>query len=309
MSTSSILCISALVGASTLNAPAAAQTILDQQPSQLDSLVTHSAFRSHADNFTLSSQTELSTITWWGNWEANLTTADTFNIYVHTNDPGGLFGVVPGSVIASYLGMSPSLSPTGNSFPAAAGTLDEVRLQVTLPTPLTLNAGTYWIELYCTGSAGSGDFFVWEMAPEDPVGGAPCMAWSIDTPGVTWFPCTPFNETDMALRLESPPIAPLLSVNNLTAGGLATIQVDSASPNSVVPHALSINGGGPTVTPFGTLLLSAPYIVLPSMATDAAGSGSLSLNVPAGTSGVTVWFHAYDPGSGLFSNGVMKTVL
>lgn len=288
---------------------AAAQAILDQQPTQLDSLVTHDAFRSHADNFVLGSQTDLSTITWWGNWETNITNADTFNVYIHINDPGGLFGVVPGAVIATYLGVRPTLTATGNTFPAAAGTLNEIRLEVTLPTPLTLNAGTYWIEMYCTGSAGSGDFFVWEMAPEDPIGGAPCMAWSIDTPGVTWFPCTPFNETDMALRLESLAVAPLLSVSNLTAGSLATIQVDSATPNAAVPHALSTNGGGPTVTPFGTLLLTSPYNVLPSMATDAAGSGSLSINVPAGTSGLSVWFHAYDPGSALFSNGVMKTVL
>ncbi|MHC4822802.1 MAG: DUF7901 domain-containing protein [Planctomycetota bacterium] len=309
MSMFRILCICTLAGTAVLSTPAAAQAFLDQQPTQLDSLVTHDAFRSHADNFTLSSQTDLSTITWWGNWEANLTTADTFNIYVHIDDPFGLFGVAPGAVIASYLGVAPTLTPTGNSFPAAAGTLDEFQLQVTLPTPLTLNAGTYWIELYCTGSAGSGDFFVWEMAPEDPVGGSPCMAWSIDTPGVTWFPCTPFNETDMALRLESPAFGPQLSVSNLNAGGLATIQVDSATPNSGVPHALSLNGGGPTVTPFGTLLLTAPYIVLPSLVTDAVGTGALSLNVPAGTSGTTVWFHAYDQVSGLFTNGVMQTVL
>jgi len=258
----------------------------------------------------VSSATQLGKITWWGGWDNDLPGTDTFDIYVHLDNPAGLFGMEPGAVIASYLGVSPTMTATGASFPAGASVwLDEYRFEYTLPSSQPLAVGDYWVEILCTGSSGSGSSFNWEMAPQDTNLGLSCMAWSLDTPGVTWWVCTPLPETDMALKLEEPGAAgPVLSVSNLVAGSVCTIQVDNATPGGTVRHGYSLYGGGPTTTPYGDLLLTAPYVELPAMTAGATGTASLSLPVPAGTAGVPVWMHAMDLGSLSFTNGVALSI-
>lgn len=140
-------------------------------------------------------------MTWWGSWAfAGAVVPDSFDIYFH-QDTAGPFGQQPGTVLASFLGVTPSIAPTGLTFPSFAGPLPEFKLDLPLPTTVSLTPGVYWVQIVCTGSSGSGEEFVWEMAPEDPINGASCMAWSLDTPGLTWFSCTPFGETDMSLQL------------------------------------------------------------------------------------------------------------
>ncbi len=290
---------------------ASAQTVLlDQQPSQLFSLWGQAGTEALADQVVIGSAgASLGKITWWGGWDNDLVGTDTFDIYVHLDNPGGLFGTEPGAVVASYLGVSPTISSTGMTFPTGVGWIDELMFEYSLPGPLSLAAGTYWIEIYCTGSSGSGSNFNWEMAPEDLVNGDACMAWSLDTPGVTWWVCTPLLETDLALKLEegSAP-GPLLSVSNLVAGGVALLSVDNATPNGPVRHGYSLNGGGPVSTAYGDLLLSPPYTELPTLTADAAGHAALSVPVPVGATGVPVWFHAMDLLSQTFTNGVAEVV-
>ncbi len=249
----------------------------------------------------------MSKITWWGAWENNAANADSFTINVYTDNPGGPFGAVPGTLVATYPAETPSVTATGFQFPTALGMMDEQMLEVTLPATLSLAPGNYWIEIYSNGSSGSGYYFIWEMAPQDFINGSQCMAWSLDTPGITWWPCTPFPETDMALLLEGQD-APALNVTNLVAGGSATVTVDFATPNGNVRHGLSLHGAGPISTPFGDLLLSAPYIELPIMAADAAGQASMSSSVPPTVAGMTIWFHALDLSSQTFSNGFSAVV-
>ncbi|MBC8327224.1 MAG: hypothetical protein H8E31_00585 [Planctomycetes bacterium] len=101
---------------------------------------------------------------------------------------------------------------------------------------------------------------------------------------------------------------PTLAVANLIAGGVATVSVSGATPGGLVRHGYSLNGGGPTGTPFGNLLLSPPYKELPAMTADGAGNASVSAPVPAGTTGVSVWQHALDLGSLTFTNGLMTVI-
>ncbi|MBC8328569.1 MAG: hypothetical protein ISR76_05960 [Planctomycetes bacterium] len=304
-----IFCL--LAAAALLPGTAAGQQVpLDQPPSQVFSLWSHSGVQANADNFVLPSTTGaiLDQVTWWGGWDDDQLHGDTFDISVHLDAPGPL-GSVPGAAIASYLGVSPAITATGVSFPAGPVSLDEYRFQYRLPVSLPLAGGTYWVQIICTGSSGAGTSFNWEMAPQDFAGGLSCMAWSLDTPGVTWWPCTPLPETDLALRLEELGASgPALSVNNLAAGAVAVISVDNATPNGVVRHGYSLAGGGPKSTPFGDLLLTPPYTELPQMTADGVGHASIRVPVPAGASGVAVWLHAFDLGSVTFTNGLAEVV-
>ncbi|RMH01832.1 MAG: hypothetical protein D6702_10315 [Planctomycetota bacterium] len=106
----------------------------------------------------------------------------------------------------------------------------------------------------------------------------------------------------------SGPPTPTLSVAGLVAGGTATISVSNCTPMGLVRHGYSVFGGGPVSTPYGDLLLSPPYHELPAIVCDGAGAGSLSAAVPAGTTGIMVWFHAFDLGSLTFTNGVNQTI-
>lgn len=102
---------------------------------------------------------------------------------------------------------------------------------------------------------------------------------------------------------------PNLSSSPLIAGASATMAVTGATPFGAVLLAYSLAGGGPTVTPFGVADLSAPIHILTSSAADVGGDAAFVLPVPGGASGVTVWFQALDDASGVFTNGLMETVL
>ena len=103
-------------------------------------------------------------------------------------------------------------------------------------------------------------------------------------------------------------VDPLLTVGTLTSGmsTFATI-VDCTSQGSVV-LAYSTSGNGPTNTVYGPADLSSPIKQLPSTNADNNGSASVSLNIPAGATGVTVWFQALDVAAGLLSNGDQATI-
>ncbi|RMH02563.1 MAG: hypothetical protein D6702_08370 [Planctomycetota bacterium] len=104
------------------------------------------------------------------------------------------------------------------------------------------------------------------------------------------------------------PTGPFLSVSNLVAGGVATIQVVNATPGGVVRHGYSLTGGGPVSTPYGDLLLSPPFTELPPMTANASGVASMSAPVPPQASGVAVWLHAFDLGSLTFTNGLAEVI-
>jgi len=101
---------------------------------------------------------------------------------------------------------------------------------------------------------------------------------------------------------------PSYSVSNLVAGQVATFDVSNATPMGLVRHGYSVVGGGPTSTPFGDLLLTPPYTEMPALTADASGNASLSVPVPAGTTGVQVWFHGLDMGSATFLNSIVAVI-
>ncbi len=101
---------------------------------------------------------------------------------------------------------------------------------------------------------------------------------------------------------------PSYAVSNLVAGSVAVLEASNATPFGLIRHGYSLNGGGPTSTAYGDLLLSTPYTELPTMTADANGDATLAVPVPPGTTGTPVWFHGMDMGSLTFFNGVATVI-
>jgi predicted outer membrane repeat protein len=100
---------------------------------------------------------------------------------------------------------------------------------------------------------------------------------------------------------------PILSVTNLVAGQTALVEVTNATPNNYSHFAWSIRGGGPTSTPWGDAMVTAPYD-LSLLPTDANGYASHTANIPARAVGITVWFHGTDVGTQSMLNALMMVI-
>jgi len=185
----------------------AGQVMLSQPPSQTFSLWAHASVEAVADNFVVPAGggMALEELTFWGTWVGDGTLqADTFDVIVHQSVAGGapFFDEEPGPVVASFISLGAVATSTGATMPTSSGPWPEYKLDIVLPFAVNLAPGEYWVELYSTGSSGSGQTFAWENAPQDAVNGAACVSWDSATPGANWSSCTPFPETDMALELR-----------------------------------------------------------------------------------------------------------
>ena len=109
------------------------------------------------------------------------------------------------------------------------------------------------------------------------------------------------------------PGVPTLSVTNLVAGMTATASVTNATPGGLVYVGYSLAGPGPTMVPAGpcgsvTVDLSAPFVLLPPATADPGGAITISAPVPPGTTGVSVWAHAFDFASCTLTNSLALTI-
>ncbi len=274
-----------------LPAVASAQqvTLLNQPPTQTFSLLDTLGVESNADQFVLGGldSYDLEEVKWWGTWTASgILVPDTFDLLVHTNDSSGPFGDVPGTMIASFSGLVPTVVPTGVTMPTLSGLLPEFELSVVLPTPVTVTPGTYWVEIYSTASSGSGEQFAWENAAQDLVLGGPCLSWSSTTPGTNWNACTPFPETDMAIELTGS-----LTIINQGAGYCYGDGSGGVCPCAAFGGAgegcLNTTGSGATLVGTGNAILASDGFVLDVMGAPANKPGLFfqgvnQLAVPAG---------------------------
>ncbi len=103
------------------------------------------------------------------------------------------------------------------------------------------------------------------------------------------------------------PSGPTLSVTNLTAGLVANVSIDSATPNNVAFFVWSLAGGGPINTPFGQGMVSPPYNVIP-LSTDSVGHAGMTQFVPPGTTGLSIWFHGADRGTASMLNALAMSI-
>jgi parallel beta-helix repeat protein len=100
---------------------------------------------------------------------------------------------------------------------------------------------------------------------------------------------------------------PTLSVTNLVAGQQALVEVHHATPNRYSHFAWSLHGGGPTFTPWGDAMVTAPFHVK-IMPTDATGYASYIADVPVSAAGLTVWCHGTDAGTQSMLNALMLVI-
>jgi hypothetical protein len=98
-----------------------------------------------------------------------------------------------------------------------------------------------------------------------------------------------------------------LSVDNLTAGGFATVQVDGCTPNGQVWINWSMAGPGPTPSPWGLAYL-APPIHRIVMQADNGGMARLVERVPYGVTGRPMHIQAVDIIKGVLTNPISDVI-
>lgn len=102
--------------------------------------------------------------------------------------------------------------------------------------------------------------------------------------------------------------ASLLESTTMVAGSNATLTVSGATPNSQLLLGFSLTGSGPTPSPYGMALLSAPIRLFATLNTLEGTTAAYTTSIPPNATGLTAWFQALDLGSGLLGNGIQITV-
>jgi len=82
---------------------------------------------------------------------------------------------------------------------------------------------------------------------------------------------------------------PIYTVTNLVAGQLCDLVVSGCDATSSVLMAYSLNGSGPTNTPYGAVDMSMPIRRFPPLACDSTGTAARSANIPANAAGIMVY--------------------
>ena len=103
------------------------------------------------------------------------------------------------------------------------------------------------------------------------------------------------------ILIYEPYTGPWLTINNLSGGLSAQIDITNCSALGQVNLVWSVTGGGPINTPFGLGFVSQPITIIPQTA-DQNGEVHFTQSVPPFASGMNIWFHGVDIGSGTMLN-------
>ena len=118
-----------------------------------------------------------------------------------------------------------------------------------------------------------------------------------------------FSDTGLVdLGYHHPPRDLLLSISNLVAGALTTIEVTGNDPGDAVLVGYSVFGGGPINSPFGPVFLTPPYVPLPALTADPQGKAALTAPVPPAGAGRSVWLHALNQTLGMLTNPLAEVI-
>lgn len=167
----------------TGNAPEGGNVLISQPPNAVNGFfndagcaICGSGQQSIADNFVLTAATDVGEVMWWGGYfPSDNFMADAFTVMFHT-DGGG----VPGTMISSETG-TPSATATG----VVLFGVSEYEFDLVL-SPVALDAGTYWVEIFSDTSANADDVF-WETGDQDPTNGIFDAVFSTTVPGSGWL--------------------------------------------------------------------------------------------------------------------------
>lgn len=103
----------------------------------------------------------------------------------------------------------------------------------------------------------------------------------------------------------------VFDVQNLVSGQTAVLTVTGADPTSRIIIGYSLDGGGPTTTPYGIADLTAPIEQIGRFSPDANGDLTVNQFIPNNITGVPVWLQALEITSldvGIWSNSLALTV-
>lgn len=117
--------------------------------------------------------------------------------------------------------------------------------------------------------------------------------------GRTWNGALHYSPVTSGPHLVVPPLA----------FGLVKFELSGCTPGSKVLLSWSVAGGGPIPTPWGTGELSLPYVPFASPTAGPYGRGVTYGWVPAGLSGLPIWFQGLDVDSLTLTNGVATKIL
>ena len=82
----------------------------------------------------------------------------------------------------------------------------------------------------------------------------------------------------------------------MTAGSSATFRITGGAPWTDVTIGYTLAGAGPINTVYGVVDMTPPISRFPTLVADANGDASLTVNVPANASGVTLYTQALNNG-------------
>ena len=123
--------------------------------------ITYPYFSS-TDDFTLSQATTISDVHFWGNSNTNPSIGIYWYIYADSNQ-------VPGSLVSSGQGTNIIQTPTGNP------NYLEVEYSFDISNPVTLNNGTYWLQLQAIPA--TSEYIYWETTASNHGSGARLNAY------------------------------------------------------------------------------------------------------------------------------------
>lgn len=114
----------------------------------------------------------------------------------------------------------------------------------------------------------------------------------------------PFPAFDFGFRTFSN-TSPILDLIDIQPGSFMTFQIQGIAQDSLAVTLVSLNGAGPTSTPFGLVEVTQPFFMTPGFPPNAAGVVSFTSTMPPSLSGQTLYMHAVElegGGGGELSN-------
>lgn len=215
----------------------------DQQPnlsngifSDLDCELCDTGLQVLADNFVLTGETQVNSVTFWGGYypSDNSMDPDCFT-FIFKENAGG----VPGAEIERV-----DCVPADEKEDTGRDLFGVSEYIYTINTDLTLPAGTYFVEVY-NNTDGNSDSWFWEVGDLDNTVGIIGSAWSPTMPEEPW---NYDSETDLAMTVScgGGSEETLVYSENFDngmgdwAGGWAITSADSYSP----PNSMTDSPGG-----------------------------------------------------------------
>ncbi len=202
----------------TINAPAAPDDVLIfQPPDQTTGIFSDtscdfcsSGIQSIAEDFVLSTDGTIYSISIWGIYfDTDTLMPDNWTVIFHADTGAG-----PGVALNTQTNVPTSLIVIGDFFGYT-----EYQYTLTLDTPVPLNAGSYWVEIYTDTGYGTDDW-AWETGTVDSTSGRPGFAYAFETPGTVW---ATDPSLDLSIQVDFTPTAVDLASFSTAAQGSAIL--------------------------------------------------------------------------------------